>query len=476
MRLLLIISSLLISVVCLGGVAPVSRNYCDDISKKLNIKEGDIMILSPELRNAWKSQIPALANIQAEGIIHTKAGLILYENGSGRLFKFDSTGAVEQLDKTRYSGERFGAQVFYYRDTIFSIGGYGFWHVNGAVRFFDEKTGEWGIVKTELEVPFANGVNAYSCFSRKTNKVYVIFSDYPNEYLSIRHHQSLEQHLMVQVFDVPTKKWLAKPLSLNPLIAHEIGDIKLFHTSKNGLLIQSKLLLGTFEIDFDRNAVFEVPDHFATQLIQLNEKTPVKLTYVSDSGIFFYNPINDSLVNLKTQNIITQKIGSLFLSPSHAVTISQEQLLIALVVSNVLTLALFLYFLLKYYRKKTLPFDITQAVSADEANAENKKLIHFFDLLNEVETNIVKTLALNNKEGKNTSIDEINKIIGIDKRPYKIRNNMRADVLKMINKKFKVFADTQDELVDRQRSAFDKRYFEYTLNPRYSSKLMIKTS
>jgi hypothetical protein len=48
---------------------------------------------------------------------------------------------------------------------------------------------------------------------------------------------------------------------------------------------------------------------------------------------------------------------------------------------------------------------------------------------------------------------------------------MRADVLKLINKKFMDFASSSDELIIRERSSFDKRYFEYTLNDRYANKI-----
>ncbi|MFN5937322.1 MAG: hypothetical protein ACK43L_04685 [Sphingobacteriales bacterium] len=99
------------------------------------------------------------------------------------------------------------------------------------------------------------------------------------------------------------------------------------------------------------------------------------------------------------------------------------------------------------------------------------KVKSFTDLLDETETKVVYHLLKNVKEGKLTSIDEINKILGIEKRSYKIKNNMRADVLKLINKKFMDFASSSDELIIRERSSFDKRYFEYTLNDRYANKI-----
>jgi len=65
---------------------------------------------------------------------------------------------------------------------------------------------------------------------------------------------------------------------------------------------------------------------------------------------------------------------------------------------------------------------------------------------------LFQRLSENYRAGKKSSIDEINKILGIDKRPYKIANNIRADALKMINKKFMDFSANSDELIIRERS------------------------
>lgn len=67
--------------------------------------------------------------------------------------------------------------------------------------------------------------------------------------------------------------------------------------------------------------------------------------------------------------------------------------------------------------------------------------------------------------------EEMNQVLSLAKRPYKIRNNVRADVLKSINKKFSNYFGVDDILVLRLKSEFDKRFFEYFINERYSSKI-----
>jgi len=53
----------------------------------------------------------------------------------------------------------------------------------------------------------------------------------------------------------------------------------------------------------------------------------------------------------------------------------------------------------------------------------------------------------------------------------KIQNNLRAAMVLMINKKFMVYSGTQDELLEKHRTEFDKRFFEYTVKRKLLSKI-----
>jgi hypothetical protein len=53
----------------------------------------------------------------------------------------------------------------------------------------------------------------------------------------------------------------------------------------------------------------------------------------------------------------------------------------------------------------------------------------------------------------------------------KIQNNLRANYILEINKKYSKINSAKEELVQRVRSDFDKRYFEYKINPRAINQL-----
>ena len=66
-------------------------------------------------------------------------------------------------------------------------------------------------------------------------------------------------------------------------------------------------------------------------------------------------------------------------------------------------------------------------------------------------------------------MDEINVVLGVTKKPYKIRNNMRATALKIINKKFFDYRGSTEELILRVKSDDDKRFFTYSINESFIS-------
>ncbi len=443
------------------------------LHKRVNAWGDGIYEISIAQQQYWKEHVPALKEFQIEGlIVKPDQQILFYENGSGRLLKLDSSGKLERIDRSIFGGERFGAEVFVFRDTLFSIGGYGFWQVNGALRYFEEKTREWSILRTNDHSSIANGVNGYYFFDKKAGKLYCIFREYPQEYLIQENQKKQDEQLLLQILDLRTKQWNKKPLVINSFIGREIADLRVIHKSNAGLFVQSKFHSQTFEMDFEQNALFEIDDEFVTQMGQLNKSIPFHLLFLSDSSISFFDLEKDSLAQLNTRTLRKQKKAVLYKEvDSYSDLGTQEQLILVLIILNLVTAVCFVIFYGKVKRRFRRSQKTTEEMVNHPVFLERKKMTHFINLLNDLELQIVNTLSKNHKAGKNTSIDEVNKLIGIDKRPYKIKNNIRAEVLKIINKKFMDFSNVTEELIERERSDFDKRYFEYKLNERYSNKL-----
>jgi hypothetical protein len=138
---------------------------------------------------------------------------------------------------------------------------------------------------------------------------------------------------------------------------------------------------------------------------------------------------------------------------------------LVLILINIATIVIAFIFI----KRKKKYNQITTVEKIFEENAQiNTVTIKIEELFEEIEKKILKTVLNNQKNfQKNTSIDELNKILSIEDRPMKIQNNIRAEAILTLNKKFSTYLTTNDFLVERIRSDFDKRFFEYRLNRKY---------
>ncbi len=92
-----------------------------------------------------------------DNIILNKDGLFIPIDGTGRVYQILSNGESDisflRIDSTIFSGYNIGAYTFNYKDTIFSLGGYGFWQFNGHLRSFNKVNHEWDIIQLNKKLP-----------------------------------------------------------------------------------------------------------------------------------------------------------------------------------------------------------------------------------------------------------------------------------------------------------------------------------
>ena len=86
-------------------------------------------------------------------------------------------------------------------------------------------------------------------------------------------------------------------------------------------------------------------------------------------------------------------------------------------------------------------------------------------MLEERERSLLEFLFNHSADERLTSIDEINKVLGVQNRSVEIQKRMRSDVIGSINQKLNIVTRDKKPVVDKQRSEFDKRSFEYFIQP-----------
>lgn len=79
---------------------------------------------------------------------------ILSIEGSGQVYKLDiSKKRFERLDQTYFRGYNFGSLKFVRKDTLYSYGGLGFWHITNVETYYNTTKKEWDLVKHSRDSP-----------------------------------------------------------------------------------------------------------------------------------------------------------------------------------------------------------------------------------------------------------------------------------------------------------------------------------
>jgi hypothetical protein len=195
------------------------------------------------------------------------------------------------------------------------------------------------------------------------------------------------------------------------------------------------------------------------------------LYFYKDQKLHIYNPQLDSLVSLPlSMSKFSEVSRKLYknTTPTFVDTINISKILFSGAIALLLVIIVVLFIRNKRLQK------IQQTVVAGglhKKSIEVNKQIEFSDNLTEIEKSVLDILVEYSKQEAPTSIDQINRALGVKNKEVTIQNKLRSDTLQMINKKFMVFASTNDTLVEREKTALDKRVYQYKLNERYLNKI-----
>ena len=154
----------------------LSQKAIDSLIKNLRNTHSTGVVIIPNKFDLKLVPVTLESNCNSTNAHHYlwfKNKLVIQIDGSGKLLEINSNKPPIRMDKTCYEGYNFKAFNFVYQDTIYSLGGYGFWVDNGLLRCYDEKNGVWYITKTKKTLPFnTNTVKFYHDIADK--KIYII--------------------------------------------------------------------------------------------------------------------------------------------------------------------------------------------------------------------------------------------------------------------------------------------------------------
>ncbi|MFZ9719274.1 MAG: hypothetical protein ACO3BD_07945 [Chitinophagaceae bacterium] len=119
-----------------------------------------------------KDKIPTHFQREDQYLIKTSNQLYAGVDGSALLYELkDSAGRLQvtRIDQSEHHGSNFGALNFTLNDTIYALGGYGFWRSHGQLRYFNPDSKQWSLIKLNQEIQMYHPL---AWIDAKNNRLY----------------------------------------------------------------------------------------------------------------------------------------------------------------------------------------------------------------------------------------------------------------------------------------------------------------
>lgn len=160
--------------------------------------------------------------------------------GTGQVYLFDRNAKqLTRLDETFYHGYNFLAKHYIHNDTLFSLGGYGFWHFNNLLTFFDFKNKEWEVKKTSGDAPAGGVLNWSTSLPNHLSKMFAIEAignlDSPRSILSVNEFD-LDKSMWKRLGEIEVAE--LKKRGINTANFQSIGNLLFFDDPQFGLYLE----------------------------------------------------------------------------------------------------------------------------------------------------------------------------------------------------------------------------------------------
>lgn len=385
-------------------------------------------------------------------LIKSKKHLYIQIDATGRVYKATSLTAEKicftRIDSTYFIGYNGDQIVFEQNDTLFALGGEGFWRKNGQLRYYSPIQNEWNILKINKELPVQNML--YHMKDGNT-KIYYLQTAFVDQATGEVHSKYI-----ITLMDVLNRK-NTELGEFNPILSKFL--LARFYERRT---INAPKLNGTlvafhpdniYLFDFENNAVFRLINKQIKDVFFGNSNGIVPLQLFESGDSIFYCNSNDTTLQLHSFPISKND----FVRESYPLYIKTNKIKdkILLLIPIFLTLLAFvlakLYARKKRYASNHFNENVTEKYSPD---------VEF----NQIEIELIKKLTSEQVESITLSVEEINAVLGLSKKSIEIQKKIRTETINRINHKFKIIFNSNDQLIERVRQENDRRYYMYSIN------------
>ncbi len=390
-------------------------------------------------------------------LIKSKSGLYIFIDGTGRVFKaisWDNDWVnFERIDSTIFFGFNKGSQKFIIGDTIFSFGGYGFWHFNGSLSYFTLRK-EWEMLPLNKEVPYFNindRISSICQYDFINSKFY--FSGIPIGQQTISNAQANDSFY---VFDICKRH-------LTALGKSTFSKAEFVRYSANRKVETPYGILMDSPFDDNRDVILNIKDNsvyasenrIIQQLIPSSAYTFNNILFYQNGylfvGSFPFTRIDSLKFDITKFKLVNTKIYTTSPSDvelSYLFYLNKYDHYISAVIICVL-----LYFVIYLYRTRKL-------VAKVDSNFEPTKVA---EILTSLEKQLLKQFVNKIEKNEYCSTEELNTLLGVALKSTEIKKKARTYFITKVNYKLKQHFSVSEDIITRNRSAEDKRSYLYSI-------------
>lgn len=405
-------------------VNPVTQEFLVNNPSGENKKLG---ILSPA---GVLSEIPKDFDVS---VFYKGDSITISVPGTGQVYQLNPNSlSIQRLDRTFFRGYNFTANQFLHNDTLFSVGGEGFWLRHNIITYYNTRTHEWDLYTagSKNEQPSSAHFSGYSSKHKQFFSAYLVPGTEP-----------YDKDIYAYFFDFNTRIWLKKG-PINP---------ELISFSKQ--LFRS-VWTGTYLICFYGPEQLLIIDPFNNKFFRYSNHTDK--FFLENAQIYYQN---GKLYSLQYNNTQT---GAAYLLDSLAV----EKLVKEADLLGPVYLSTFQRYQHYFFGLLLLCILITLVIVFRNKQKSKNKL--FSDQEEQLLTVFSKLDA-----GQHISSLELNTILQINDKSYDNQRQIRNRIIGSLNNKVQPLVKGK-ELILRVGNEEDKRMMNYYLNPEIKLKELEK--
>ena len=400
-------------------------------------------------------------------LMKSKSGLYVFIDGTGRIFKATSWDNnwinFERIDSTVFFGFNKGSQKFIIGDTIFSFGGYGFWHFNGSLSYFTPRK-EWEMLPLNKEVPYFNindRISSICQYDSINRKFY-----FSGIHIGQQTTTNAEANDSFYVFDI-CKRHLSA-------IGKSIFGKEEFGRYSSNIKVETPFgILMDSPFDDNRDVIFNIKDNlmYASDNRIIQQLIPSS-AYTSNNILFYQNgylfvsaiPFSkmDSLkFDFRKFKLMNTAIYTVNKTNKDAGFINYFERYGNYILAGIISILLLLVIYL--LRIKNLKTKIDNSLAST----------HSAELLSSLEKQLLKQFIVKIEKNEFCSTIELNNLLGVSLKSNEIKKKARTDFITKVNYKLKQHFSVSEDIITRNRSEEDKRSYLYSIPKKLISEVKL---